>query len=107
MNRHWLSFCDDDKPKGQQFLGVAIVRGRDFLIAVERAHMLGINPGGQVMGMPIPDEVAPDIVDRMLSRREVIALGGRRDEDPDAYDGAINEYGTVLCEKCHQTQCDC
>lgn len=48
----WLSFADPLKPRGQQFLGVAIVPGADFMHAVEGARMLGLNPGGEVIGYP-------------------------------------------------------
>lgn len=47
----WLSFCDTDRPSGQQFLGVCIVAGRDLEAAVRNAWVLGINPGGQVLGL--------------------------------------------------------
>lgn len=48
----WLSFADGDRPAGDQFLGVCVVRGRDMREAVSRAWKLGCNPGGQVLGIP-------------------------------------------------------
>jgi len=45
----YLSFASE-----AGFLGVAIVEADDFLDAVKCAHELGINPGGQVLGFPLP-----------------------------------------------------
>ena len=81
----WMSFCDGDKPKGEQFLGVSIVPvtaddvaaimpdlmvrfpnylpGGEWLAAASRlAHERGCNPGGEVQsvvleGHPLPDGV--------------------------------------------------
>jgi hypothetical protein len=56
----WLSFCDPAKPKGSQFLGVAIVEGNNILTAAIEARRLGCNPGGEVMGEPFEDnEILP------------------------------------------------
>jgi hypothetical protein len=76
----WLSFADPSRPKGTQFLGVAIVRvdssgeGDGFFHAVRTAHALGINPGGQVQGHFIPPDIAPLVdakwVERLLTREE-------------------------------------
>jgi len=47
---YWLSFADDEKPKGEQFLGVVVIKAPGFLHAVKRAWDLKINPGGEVLG---------------------------------------------------------
>jgi len=65
----WLSFCDPEKPAGQRFVGVTLVRGSAFLQAVQEAHRLGINPGGEVKGTQIP-EPAPKFRNRLLGREE-------------------------------------
>ena len=44
-----LYFTDQTRPKGQRFLGVAIVEGTDVVTAAQRAYALGINPGGTVL----------------------------------------------------------
>lgn len=44
----WLSFCEVDRPKGEQFVGCAIVFADSPELAPLRAHHLGINPGGEV-----------------------------------------------------------
>jgi hypothetical protein len=46
----WLSFI---KP-GVERLGVCIVQGRDIYDAVQKAWALGVNPGGEVMGLKFP-----------------------------------------------------
>lgn len=48
----WLSFVSDLDVA----LGVCIVRGEDLIHATTRAHELGINPGGQVLGFEVPDD---------------------------------------------------
>lgn len=45
----WLSFADGDRPPGSQFLGCAAVDAPDMPSAIRRAHVLGINPGGEVL----------------------------------------------------------
>jgi hypothetical protein len=67
----WLSFCDSNKPEGQQFLGCAIVRARGFIGAVEEARAKGCNPGGQALGAPLPDGLKFDgWANRLLTREE-------------------------------------
>lgn len=55
----WVSFADGDLPVGSQFLGVAIIRAHDVIEAARVAHVLGISPGGQVMALPVPEELGP------------------------------------------------
>ncbi len=84
MQTFWLSFCDADRPPGQQFLGVVIVdvdetdvaraeptatairashglapltdEGDRYLAgAIDKTHRLGCNPGGEVMAHRIDD----------------------------------------------------
>lgn len=76
---HWLSFADTDLPKGQQFLGVAIVEASSFPEAVMISHMLGFNPGGQVAGTEIPDHApqpAEHWRDRLLTKADIAKLEG-------------------------------
>lgn len=60
----YLSFAD------ATFLGACIVQANDFLMAVRVAHMLGINPGGEVRGHEIPEGAVydPKYRNRLLSR---------------------------------------
>lgn len=73
----WLSFCDPERPTGQQFLGACLVRvteaeaaaalerviarfpdtplGAEWLAAAcAKAGALGCNPGGEVASAEIP-----------------------------------------------------
>lgn len=72
----WLSFADGNLPEGQQFLGVAIVRGSNIAEAAIAAHARGINPGGEVLGFGVPEEI--DIPDKwtncLLDRETAEAL---------------------------------
>ncbi len=84
MTMWWLSFCDDRKPKGAQFLGLCIVEAVDEITAVKITHALGINPGGEVGFMDlIPEKVARlsfDLLamrDRFIPRDEALALADR------------------------------
>lgn len=75
----WLSFCDPEKPKGQQFLGACVVSvmaeeveaaaievllrfpqaqdGAEYIAAATRkAHRLGCNPGGEVASVEVQSD---------------------------------------------------
>ena len=70
----WLSFCDPQKPKGSQFLGVSIVLGANILDAAQTAWAFGCNPGGELHGEPFWDDETkppPAFLNRLLSRAEV------------------------------------
>jgi hypothetical protein len=67
----YLSFADDE------FLGACVVEGRGILSAVEQAHALGINPGGQVLAVKVHrDDEGRLPTNRLLSREEVARHGG-------------------------------
>lgn len=70
MHHWWLSFADADRPKGEQFLGVAIVPAHDLIGAIKVSHALGCNPGGQVLGQPLdpPRPIPPEHLERLLDR---------------------------------------
>lgn len=71
----WLSFCDDEKPKGSQFLGVIIIKASDVVDAVAKSHFLGINPGGEILAYELSDEASAEIPEnfrnRLLSKDEL------------------------------------
>lgn len=54
MTWWWLSFCDGDRPKGEQNLGVCLVPANNLVAAGMAAHMLKCNPGGEVAGVALP-----------------------------------------------------
>jgi hypothetical protein len=70
----WMSFCDPDKPKGQQFLGVCIVGAPGFMHAHQKAWALGINPGGEIQAVQV-EGVPTEYLDKLLSRAELEAAG--------------------------------
>lgn len=75
----WLSFCDSDRPKGQQFLGVIIIRAKGLAHAMLATNRLGINPGGEVQMVRIlpqhEHKVDPTHLVRLLSRQDLIEGG--------------------------------
>jgi hypothetical protein len=79
MSWWWLSFADGERPKGEQFLGVVIVGEADSIVGASiLAHALGINPGGEVLGAPIPPEYLATIAEsdrgRLLTKTEAEAF---------------------------------
>jgi hypothetical protein len=78
MTDHWwLSFADPDKPKGQTFLGVAIVpiKTDNVEAAVDKAWELDCNPGGEVLGQEFDATSVPDrYIGRLLSQDETNAV---------------------------------
>lgn len=72
----WLSFCDPDRPKGTQFLGVAIVCADTLPVAAAVAHVLGINPGGQISSFgPMPiGWIHPRWIGRLLTKEEAESI---------------------------------
>lgn len=72
--RWWLSFCDPSKPKGKKFIGVAIVEAHSIIHAMELAHDLGINPGGEIFSYVV-DDIPDGILNRLLYRKDLEAAG--------------------------------
>jgi hypothetical protein len=73
MSLWWLSFADWRGP-----LGATIVRAHSFPEAVRVAHLLGVNPGGQVCGAEVPADLATmfeGYTERALSREDLERLG--------------------------------
>ena len=72
--RWWyLSFADEE------FKGAVFVRATGMLDAVREAHVLGINPGGEVIGIEIEDETiamlpAPEFRERLLTKADLFKL---------------------------------
>lgn len=95
----WLSFCDPDLPEEEQLLGAAIVRAKDGLSAVERARELGCNPGGEVMFVDLPLDMAmsfpKDCIETLLTTEEQFERIGGIARWPDHVDGEC------VCKNCH------
>lgn len=83
--RWQLSFCDASRPKGEQFLGSAIVEALDMIEAVKVSHAQGINPGNCEVAMMDVDEDAVARLSfdlqpymwRLLSKTETLELSDR------------------------------
>lgn len=65
----WLSFAGEEG-----FRGAIIIHANDFMEAIMRTNLLGINPHGEVAGMDIPAVAAAKIPahwkNRLLNREE-------------------------------------
>ena len=70
----WMSFRDPNKPKGRQFLGVAIVEAPGFMHAVQKTWELNINPGGEIVAEQV-EGVSVEYHNRLLSRADLEAAG--------------------------------
>lgn len=84
---HYLSFVVTDPV--ERFAGGCIVRGDDVVEAVKEAHRLGCNPGGDVLGVPVPGDLMPPAryVGRLLTKAEIdecwndcVRIGDIKDE---------------------------
>jgi hypothetical protein len=94
----WLSFSGDEG-----FLGACVVEGRDVLDASEEARLRDCNPGGEVLGFPVPlggENVFPHNVLMSLEDIERYEGGpplrthGMTDEEA----SVVNDLSTLLCE---------
>jgi hypothetical protein len=70
----WFSFADNG------FKGAVIVKAHGVSDGLMKINLLGINPGGQVMAVDIPEEtsslVTPDMTNRLLSREDIDKYAG-------------------------------
>ena len=64
----WLSFADGNLPKGRQFLGVVIVRAYGFAHAHAQVQLMGINPGGEVVGVAGDAPWLPQLPEKYMGR---------------------------------------
>lgn len=71
----WLSFADAHKPRGSQNLGCAVVQADSLVEAVQEAHLMGCNPGGQVLGQPMPYLPRGMPINRLLTPAELEKFG--------------------------------
>lgn len=71
-----MSFCDTNLPVGSQFLGAIVLNAEDIIEGAVRAHELKINPGGQVLGVMVPEDriIPEEFCNRLLTRDEAINL---------------------------------
>jgi hypothetical protein len=74
MPLFWVSFAEDPPPDGRGFLGAVILRAKSFLDIIPVTHMLGINPGGEVLGAEFERHISAHYCNRLLDRDEALAL---------------------------------
>ena len=75
MSCFWISFCDVDKPKGSQFIGVIIIDSMNFDSAIKQTHSLKINPGGEISSWQVNGRNIPLMYfNRLLSTEQVDEL---------------------------------
>ena len=69
-------------------LGVVVVRARGFLMAHRVADLLGVNPGGEILGFELgpslPAVVTPDMTSRLMTKEEMEAIDAAAMEAIDA-----------------------
>jgi hypothetical protein len=100
----FISFATHDG-----FLGATIVRADDAQDALVEASFRGLNPGGEAMILEAPPEVedAPDfkiLLNRLASKSEMIAHGGRRKGDLESgLKEAIEDAAEFVCAECNTT----
>jgi hypothetical protein len=74
VRRWYLSFASRSA-----FLGACVVEAADAVAARERARSLGIDPGGQVMGLDVTDIPGPCFpLDVLMSREDMERIEGER-----------------------------
>ena len=111
MSLFWLSFCDENKPEGEQFLGVCIVESPaalDIGGAVAEAWRLGINPGGQVMSFEIPEELRErhaKHTNRLMSREALECAFGEMKTVAEL-EGEGVDFGDLACADCQKSLAD-
>ena len=87
----YMSFVDDRRPKGDQFIGGCFVRARGVTQAIIVSKRHGCNPGGAVMsydvggGPPVPVHA----MNRLLSKQELVDL----DKEAGGEGKLVNEDG--------------
>lgn len=72
MTQIYMSFCDTKLPHGQQFLGALVLYATNVGDGATKAAELGLNPGGEVLGILIPENkyVHDNFCYRILQKEE-------------------------------------
>ncbi len=83
MRRWWLSFAGET-----EFLGACVVRAESSKAAHQLATRLGLNPGGSVMILPLPEGEDLDVPEDVLMSAEFIKSRGLGGPKPAAMDRA-------------------
>lgn len=74
MKWFYMSFVDNDRPKGDKFIGAIVAGGASFEDSLKETWIRKINPGGEIAFVEIPndimDKILPDDKFRLLSKSE-------------------------------------
>ena len=79
---HWLSFCDPERPAGTQFLGAIVLECfEDPGLAASECWALGINPGGEMLMIDVPEEKVAWVrekypLGKLLSTEDIERIAG-------------------------------
>lgn len=66
-----LSFCDPERPVGQQWLGGINICADTITDAITLTHQAGINPGGEIQFIGFTtDHMHPDYVGRLITDKD-------------------------------------
>jgi hypothetical protein len=102
MSLWYLSFASDD----HGFLGATVVEADDAEAAVGRATRIGLNPGGEVAIVPVPQEAEPEarkLLNRLASEAELRGEhGGKKVKEMSEEERAEFGLTTVVCESCNE-----
>jgi hypothetical protein len=104
MKWYWLSFANPDTGEN---LGCCNVEAETEFLAVKKTHILGINPGGEVMIVPMDK---PELIpDKLVSKTELYANGytTMRKEAEKRNVPVDSLPHKIMCSDCNQIDCDC
>jgi hypothetical protein len=78
MTLFYFSFADATLPEGEQFLGGLFIEANNVVAAVTGSHVYGLNPGGEILTLEVPDDAAAHLPDewklRLLTREQLAEL---------------------------------
>jgi hypothetical protein len=85
MAWYWLSFVNNERPKGDRFVGALLIEAPSFDLAIVRSLMDGLNPGGDVEGFAVAPEYEGRVAIlreegmtyRLLSKAEALSIDER------------------------------
>lgn len=93
---YYLSFADETG-----FLGAVFIEAHGIVTATEKAHELGINPGGEVACWgPVPPPV-DEGMNRLLSKEEVSTIPPKDLSIEDISEEAAEHEGDDICGATH------
>lgn len=82
---YYMSFAGEEGNRG-----VCIVAAASDFLAIQKTHLLGINPGGEILFIEAGEEILEKTgmeENRLYQRDELVALGGFVDLDGENVEG--------------------